>query len=62
LEDNFSRFAKIRWMPSWFAKLLELLLWEAFYSFFQLLLSQRLVELAGVRAVLSQVLVFNRVE
>jgi hypothetical protein len=34
LEDNFSRFAKIRWMTSWFAKLLELLrmymtaLWE----------------------------------
>jgi hypothetical protein len=26
LEANFSCFAKIRWMPSWFAKLLELLL------------------------------------
>jgi hypothetical protein len=25
LETDFSRFAKIRWMPSWFAKLLELL-------------------------------------
>jgi hypothetical protein len=26
LEANFSYFAKIRWMSSWFAKLLELLL------------------------------------
>jgi hypothetical protein len=26
LEANFSCFAKIRWMPSWFAKLLELLI------------------------------------
>jgi hypothetical protein len=26
LEANFSCFAKIIWMPSWFAKLLELLL------------------------------------
>jgi hypothetical protein len=26
LEGNFSRFAKIRWMTSWFAKLLKLLL------------------------------------
>jgi hypothetical protein len=25
LEANFSYFAKIIWMPSWFAKLLELL-------------------------------------
>jgi hypothetical protein len=25
LEVNFSCFAKISWMPSWFAKLLELL-------------------------------------
>jgi hypothetical protein len=25
LEVNFSCFAKIIWMPSWFAKLLELL-------------------------------------
>jgi hypothetical protein len=25
LEANFSCFAKIIWMPSWFAKLLELL-------------------------------------
>jgi hypothetical protein len=27
LEANFSCFAKIIWMPSWFAKMLELLLY-----------------------------------
>jgi hypothetical protein len=44
LKINFSYFAKIRWMPSWCARLLELLLqshptfslhsWSTLYSFF----------------------------
>jgi hypothetical protein len=32
LEANFSRFAKIRWMPSWFTKPLKLLLAYIFTS------------------------------
>jgi hypothetical protein len=32
LEANFSCFAKIIWMSSWFPKLLELLLWACIYQ------------------------------
>jgi hypothetical protein len=36
LEANFSCFVKIRWMPSWFARLLELL--SSIYVLFYLIL------------------------